>query len=72
MAIATVTPNQWARIFAPKLQAPKRKRTRLGRIAYTSRKPGRAFQGYHGPGRKTKRLKNGGITHLHDNKLGVR
>jgi hypothetical protein len=68
MAIVTVTPKQWAKIFAPKIQV-HRPRTHSGHIAYTFRKAGKAFQHYHGPGRKTKRVKNAGVTHLHSNKL---
>jgi hypothetical protein len=68
MAIVTVTPKQWAGIFAPKIQA-HRPRTHSRRVAYTFHKTGGAFQHYHGPGRKTKRIKNAGVTHLHSNRL---
>jgi len=68
MAIVTVVSKQWNRIFAPKIQV-HRPRTHSGRISYTFHKAGKAFQRYHGPGRKTKRVKNSGVTHLHSNKL---
>ena len=71
MSIVTVTPKQWAEIFASQPQV-HRQRTHSGRVAYTFHRTGKAFQNYHGPGRKTRVTKNTGVTHLHANRLGVK
>ena|GEM_PF-3655684 len=69
MAIVTPTNKQWNKFFKPSPPIHKKRSKRGRRVAFTFRKIGKALQNRHGPGRKTRSLKNAGVTHLHSNKL---
>lgn len=74
MAIVTLTttsPQRWLDAFQVKGPTPKIKvRKKMKGFIWSFHITHRPTAGNNGPGRKTKTMKNGAVTHLHSNRLG--